>query len=427
MTQMNTKCAFTIVAKNYIGLAMILGSSLKRHDRDVDFRIFVADEKSDDMPEVPGEVLFAKEVLAYTPAEWTDMSFKYDLTTFCTSIKPACFKYLITLGYEKLVYLDPDIFVFNSMSGIYNLLDEHSILLVPHIAGVHLDFKGEHSEETVLWEGTFNLGFCAIHADADSGRMLDWWEDRLKTQCFADITGSLFYDQKWMVLVPGFFDEKAVHVVRDLGVNMAPWNFFERKVQKGDDGSWRVGWRDGSGTADPLVFIHFAGYDYRALSEGKVERLRLYLKEYDDISEVLSEYQDVLVAGKEDLCRFLNLTYTYNYYDNGDEVEKYHRKLYDGLIKQGRRIEHPFSASQGSYWAALKRHGMISKRQVKVDKYSDATYPTYSRDKSLMNRMFKWAFRILGYDRFNLFTRALHNYAKPDHHFFLLENDRIEE
>ena len=44
-----------------------------------------------------------------------------------------------------------------------------------------------------------------------------------------------------------------------------------------------------------------------------------------------------------------------------------------------------------------------------------------------MNRMFKWAFRILGYDRFNLFTRALHNYAKPDHHFFLLENDRIEE
>lgn len=425
---MNSECTFTIVAKNYIGLAMILGSSLKKYDPDVDFRIFVADERSGDMPDIPEEVLFAKEVLSYSGEEWMDMSFKYDLTAFCTAIKPACFKYLIGLGYEKLVYLDPDIFAFSSLSGIFSMLDRHSILLVPHIAGVHPDFRGEHSEETVLWEGTFNLGFCGIRKSAGSLVMLDWWEDRLKTQCFADITGSLFYDQKWMMLVPGFFDDDVVHIVRDLGVNMAPWNFFERRVCKGDDGQWGVRWRNDSGKEEyPLVFIHFAGYDYRALSEGKVERLRLYLKDYEDISEVLSVYQDELVAGKDQLCKYLSLPYTYNSYDNGDEVEKYHRKLYDGLVKQGRTIRHPFSTAKGSYWAALKRHGMISRREVKVDKYTDATYPSYSRDKSLMNRMFKWAFRILGYDRFNLFTRALFNYSKPDHHFFLLENDRIEE
>ncbi|MBQ4013138.1 MAG: hypothetical protein II607_04395, partial [Bacteroidales bacterium] len=86
---MEKKAAFTIVAKNYIGLATILGESLKRHDPDVDFRIFVADEKAAEMPKLPGEVVFARDVLGYTEDEWTDMSFKYDLTAFCTSIKPA--------------------------------------------------------------------------------------------------------------------------------------------------------------------------------------------------------------------------------------------------------------------------------------------------------------------------------------------------
>ena len=38
------ECAFTIVAKNYIGLGQILGQSLRQHNPDVDFRIFVSDE-----------------------------------------------------------------------------------------------------------------------------------------------------------------------------------------------------------------------------------------------------------------------------------------------------------------------------------------------------------------------------------------------
>lgn len=38
------KCAFTIVAKNYIGLAKLLGKSIKNTTMDVDFYIFTADE-----------------------------------------------------------------------------------------------------------------------------------------------------------------------------------------------------------------------------------------------------------------------------------------------------------------------------------------------------------------------------------------------
>ena len=56
------KCVFSIVAKNYIGLATILGNSLKKFDNDIDFFVLVADEfTSEDRSDVlPQNVLFGK-------------------------------------------------------------------------------------------------------------------------------------------------------------------------------------------------------------------------------------------------------------------------------------------------------------------------------------------------------------------------------
>lgn len=95
---MNSRSVFTIVAKNYVGLARILGSSLERQDPDVDFYIFIADEPDGCEVTFPTNAIFARKALSYSPEEWTDMSFKYDLTAFCTAIKPACFEYLFSKG-----------------------------------------------------------------------------------------------------------------------------------------------------------------------------------------------------------------------------------------------------------------------------------------------------------------------------------------
>ena len=84
-------CAFTIVAKNYIGLAMILGKSLARYNPEIDFKIVVADEIDSEIKDLPSNILIAKEELDYSPDIWRNMSFKYDLTEFCTAIKPTAF------------------------------------------------------------------------------------------------------------------------------------------------------------------------------------------------------------------------------------------------------------------------------------------------------------------------------------------------
>lgn len=81
--------AFTIVAKNYIGLAKVLENSIKKNNPNVDFLILVAD---DILPEqevmIPINVVECRKTLSYSHEEWIEMAFKYSLTEFCTAIKP---------------------------------------------------------------------------------------------------------------------------------------------------------------------------------------------------------------------------------------------------------------------------------------------------------------------------------------------------
>ena len=131
-------CAFTIVAKNYIGLAQILEKSIREYYNDLLFYIIVADEIDNELKkELSTNILVAKETLNITPETWENMSFKYNLTEFCTSIKPASFRYLLdNTESEKIIYLDPDIYFYNSIGLIFDMLSDCDILLTPHITQI---------------------------------------------------------------------------------------------------------------------------------------------------------------------------------------------------------------------------------------------------------------------------------------------------
>lgn len=224
------KTAFTICAKNYIGLALALEKSLKEHSKDVDFYIFVADEFSleEDIESLPENVIIAKKVIGISDAQWNQMSFKYDITEFCTSIKPTCFKYILEqFCPDTCIYFDPDILVFNSLDVIYNMLNDKSIIVTPHITTIEKTYTGNLNERNLLYSGMFNLGFLALKNDQYSKKMLDWWEVRLEDRCFQNMMENYFTDQKWMDFLPSFFPEQLL-ISSNLGLNVAPWNFFER-------------------------------------------------------------------------------------------------------------------------------------------------------------------------------------------------------
>lgn len=413
------QCAFTIVAKNYIGLGQILGQSLHRHNPEIDFQIFVSDEFKAKPDHLPQNVIIAKSVLKQlSEEEWTDMAFKYDLTEFCTSIKPFCFEYLFSLGYEKAYYFDPDIYVFSSIESIIQSLDSHSVALTPQIAGIHANYTGEHPEWAMNVNGIFNLGFCGIRNNDWGNRVVQWWKERLRDQAFADRSVGQFTDQKWMDWMPGFLGDQ-LQVLQSLGMNLAPWNYFERKVSTDKDGHIRVSYRteDMPQRNDRLVFVHFAGYDYAKLKKGIVSRKRIEdLKEYDDLAIINNIYRDAMIESAATFDSFIDQPYSYATYDNGVPIAAFHRRLYHGM---GKLSASPFSTEKGSFYALIQKKGMIINE--KIDNVSRRNIGNLESKHKMLSYLYKGLYRLMGYKRYVMFLKSLYFYCRPEMHTFLIK------
>lgn len=420
-------CAFTIVAKNYIGLGLILGQTLKKHNPNIDFKIIVADEFETKPSMLPAEVLFAKEILQWETEKWTRMTFQYDLTQFCTSIKPASILYLLNKGYDKVLYFDPDIFVFSPISEILEELDQAKVVLTPQVCRIHVDYKGEHPEWAMNCNGIFNLGFGGFKNDSYVKILLEWWDRRLDTECFSDRTVGNFTDQKWMDWVPGFLNTGDFSVLRSLGLNMAPWNFFERRIYD-QDGTLYVTDREDDqleNCHDRLVFIHFAGYDYSALKKGIIKRKRIEsLKEYEDLLLATSIYRDAIANNADIFDLFINQKYSYGAYENGDTIEPFHRRMYHGLIMNGKKGFNPFSTGSGSFHAELIRKHLIDS-SGKNNNISRHSYGDVSSKRKIIETLMSIIKNVGGYKRYIPFTKSLIDYCRPEFHTFLINPNRI--
>ena len=413
------QCAFTIVAKNYIGLGQILGESLRRHNPETDFFIFVSDEFEQQPDKLPKEVVMAKETLeGISSNQWRDMAFKYDLTEFCTAIKPFCFEHVFSLGYEKSYYFDPDIYIFSSIKAISDALDEHTMTLTPQIAGIHPDYKGEHPEWAMNVNGIFNLGFCGIRNNDLGRRIVKWWEERLRDQAFADRSVGQFTDQKWMDWIPGFLGQQ-LYVQQSLGMNMAPWNYFERELSEDAEGHLYVSFRtdDMPQRHDPLVFVHFAGYDYTQLKKGIISRKRIEdLKEYDDLSLINTVYRDAIVTHAAVFDSFIEQPYSYATYDNDVPIAAFHRRLYHGLNSQ---TSNPFATGSGSFYQLINKKGMII--EEKIDNVSRRNLANLDGKKKVLAYFYRILYRLIGYKRYVMFLKSLYFYCRPEMHSFLIK------
>lgn len=417
------ECAFTIVAKNYIGLAQILGQSLQRQNPAIDFRIYVADEiSSDSNAMLPPNVVIAKTALKnLSDSQWTDMAFKYDLTEFCTAIKPFCFEHVFADGFEKAYYFDPDIYVFSSISPISEALDQHSMALTPQVAGIHVNFTGEHPEWAMNVNGIFNLGFCGIRNDDWGRHIVQWWKERLRDQAFADRSVGQFTDQKWMDWIPAFLGNRLC-VLQSLGMNLAPWNYFERKLHQDTEGHIRVTFRtdDMPQRDDQLVFVHFAGYDYNKLKQGIIERKRIEdLKDYEDLAIINNIYRDAIVSNVQVFDSFINQPYSYGTYDNGVPIAAFHRRLYHGLQTPP---EQPFATGDGSFYETIEKRGMVI--QERIDNVSRRNIGDLAGKHKMLARFYKLLYRLMGYKRYVMFLKSLYFYCRPEMHTFLINKKR---
>ena len=424
---MKKNCAFTICATNYIGLAKVLEKSIKSRFQEVDFYIIVADEPGEScVKSLEDNVLIAKEALKYTYSEekWIDMAFKYDLTEFCTAIKPASIKYLFEKGYEKCIYFDPDIFVFSSIGNIYDTLDKYEAIVTPHITQIHLAEKGNIREQQLLCSGVYNLGFIGIRKTERIYSYICWWLEKLKDKCFASLPENLFTDQKWMDLLPSFLGDKLC-VSLNMGLNMAPWNFHERMIYS-NNAELYVGCRgDTNPQLNRLVFVHFSGYNYKALLNGDViQRNIKEMNTYDDLNILFETYRNSLELGRID--DYISHQYTYGTFDDGCLISKEVRRIYRAYSEAYGCCENPFS-KDSLFYSRVKKMRMISnigENSSSKEFVDDIANNKKYKSICFVNSILRLICFLFGYRKYAMIYKMAKFYGTLENHYFLVSSKK---
>lgn len=427
------KCVFTICANNYFGLAYTLEESFRKYHSDIDFITVIVDvEKHFELKNNFTNTISALEITSnyFTEDIFKEMAFKYNLTEFCTSIKATCFRYFFDFGkYDEVIYLDPDVYVFSNFDYIFKQLDTHLILLTPHILTITTEFKGERSERGILSTGVFNLGFLALKNNKKIDQFLCWWEERLKVNCFNDILDSTFTDQKWFDLVPCFFNSTELKVSDNLGLNVAPWNYFEREIEPSEKGflvKLRSGVFQNSIENDKLVFVHFSGFNYPKLVNGEIDQNNIQgLEVYSDQIKLCTEYASHLQRNIELFNRFIGIKYAFNTFENGADIKLYFRRLYRSLLEEGLKFGNPFSVEQGSFYELIKQKGILKDEfnQVKFDNLNKHNLVGVSNKLKKINFLMKLIFKLLGPQKYFLLVRFFRPYSRIENHIFLINNE----
>lgn len=399
--------AFTICAKNYLGLAEVMCNSIIKNNPEIKTYIIIADYT--DRIVSNHVILSAKDNLDIPTSIFYEMAFKYDITEFCTALKPFAFDKLLNFEENKIgFYFDPDIFILGNLNDQINLLKENDILLTPHLARIEPNYTGNLEENKFLFSGIYNLGFLGLKKSTSSSKLLEWWKIRLKNSCYQDMNLHLFTDQKWIDFIPSFF-YNTVCISNNIGLNVAPWNLHERKIIEKSD---KLLVQDNLNNQERLIFYHFSGYDYNLMIED--------INHFSNNLEfaIIKKYS--IELKESNFQKYISFPYQFNSFTNGRLISKIHRRLYAVNMDDFQFPENNFNHEQELYLKFLQKN-LINDHLSKSDKKNLKNLPNKKQKLKVINSIFKILFKLLGPNKFFLIIRGLRHYSKIETYSFLIK------
>ena len=224
-----------------------------------------------------------------------------------------------------------------------------------------------------------------------------------------------------MNFIPSFFDSTELLISNNLGCNLAPWNFFERRIMMSGDAAF-VTPRENNGSNEvfPLIFTHFSGYDYSKLKDGIIFQKNIAgIREYKDINLILNVYADAIRSNQELFDVTIKSEYSYNRFDNNIPIEQYHRRLYRAYSENIQSSISPFDMNSEFYRLLKKRRLLSAKGDINAKIQKNAV-PKIDKKVRIINRGFRMLHRILGTSKYFLFLRFLKGYAHPEDQLHIL-------
>lgn len=270
-----TKTFCTIITADYFPKALTLYKSLQSFDAGIQLQVLIVNNK-----DVPGsfampegiKLIPVKALAGFSLAD--DLYRKYAHTNmdfFRWSMKPVFITYLLENKFEKVLYIDCDMYFFNNYDFLFSWLDESDILLTPN--WINTDpMVDKESFFSLFTSGFFSAGF--IGANKEGLPALKWWAEACHFMMGEHIQHGIRDDQKYLDIFPVKF-EKA-KIIRHRGCNIGAWNYDEckRVLVNGEvliNGEF------------PIIFIHFDGMLIQGILRGYDKLLTPHYLKYKEV------------------------------------------------------------------------------------------------------------------------------------------------
>jgi glycosyltransferase involved in cell wall biosynthesis/SAM-dependent methyltransferase len=263
----------------------VLAASFLARNPGSRFATLLIDDRDHSTVDEPFEVVHLDHLL-HEPAKLHLLAAYYDVMELATAVKPLLLLHLLRTSGLPVVYLDPDIEVYDDFTPVTEGLLRAPIVLTPHTLHPYPRDGLRPTEAEILGAGAYNLGFIGVREGAEE--FLRWWWERLQRDAIVDPARMLFTDQRWIDFVPGLYQHE---LLKDPGLNVAYWNLHARTLARGSNGYLVNGHH--------LRFFHFSGYSpFRpdVLSKHTGDHPRVRLSDSRVLAELVHRYGEHLLA-----------------------------------------------------------------------------------------------------------------------------------
>lgn len=218
-----------------------------------------------------------------------------------------------TYALNHCTYLDADLLFFADPKVLTDEMGDNSVLITGH------RYSARYDQSALC--GIYCVQFMTFRNTPAGLAVLDWWRKACIDWCYNRIEDGKFGDQKYLDDWPERF--KGIHVLKNIGGGVAPWNNQEYSFEKAADGL-RV--KD-THQSQRLIFYHF--HDFRYCAE---DTFRLtsewYAIKKQVVELVYRPYAKALEAAEQKILRTgLPVTFHEPLYPLDWLKEKFGRKL----------------------------------------------------------------------------------------------------
>ena len=279
----------TIITSNYLHYALALNSSLCNYNKIVTYVLIVDCNRNDFMSRLEKQLPDTIKLLFIDDVNTTDISHKLVDKYYCIdnfneirwTLKPILLIHLLN-NYEKVLYLDCDLFFCNDYNFLFDELTDANILLTPHWRCINpyepSVYENLHYKLLFL-QGIYNAGF--IGASKGGINALEWWAEVCEHACEKKQHEGFYDDQRYLDVLPVYFE--GVKILKHRGCNLSTWNFVECKRALDESGALKI-----NGIFD-VIFIHFNTLLEEDILSGKDE---LLLDFYNKWKQLIGNFKD---------------------------------------------------------------------------------------------------------------------------------------